>query len=109
MAISKVVGDDIATHCPFCGHQVVLGDDEHREIDPCEHTLFMATDHGFEFKSEEFDKHLGIKDGDEHNLDEEVFSGDYDELTDQVTIYGSVKFANYTPHSSLGAYIGFAP
>lgn len=107
MPISKVVGDDLPFFCPFCGHQVIVGGDEEREVDPCEHTLFMCTDHGFEFKSDRLDENLGIKNGDEHSLTE--FSGDYDELTDKVTMYGAVKFAHYTPHSSLGAYIGFAP
>ena len=107
MPISKVVGDDLPFFCPFCGDQVILGDDESREISPCDHVLFMCTDDGFECKSKEFDENLGIKNGDEHSLTE--FSGNYDELTDQVSIYGSVKFAHYTPHSHLGAYIGFAP
>ncbi len=109
MLISKVVGDDIPFFCMFCGHQVILGGDEHREIDPCEHTLFMCTDHGFEFKSSDFDEHFGIKNGDEHSLGDTVFSGNYDEQTDKVAIYGAVKFAHYTPHSHLGAYLGFSP
>jgi hypothetical protein len=109
MPISKIVGDDLPFFCCFCGHQVIIGDDEQREVDPCDHVLFLCTDHGFEFKSQSFDKHLGIKNQDEHSLGEEVFSGNYDELTDQVKIYGSVKFAHYMPNSHLGAYIGFAP
>ncbi len=43
--------------CPHCGQEVVDGTGT---INPCEHTLFIATDDGWEFASDQFKKSLQI-------------------------------------------------
>lgn len=40
--------------CPHCQH-AVLDWDQEQYIQPCEHTLFMAMDLGFEYISDEFE------------------------------------------------------
>ena len=63
---------------------------------------------GFEHRSELFDKNLGL-----HGIaddDLELPDGGIDALTDQVTVPGSLKIAQYEgAPSMLGGYVGFAP
>ena len=101
----EIADSDMPLHCPFCG-QLVL--DPENGFEPCPHTLFTATDDGFEFRSSLFDKAMGLVDLEDEDIetDERGFDG----LTDTVPIPYSVKFATYMPAPSLyGAYIGFAP
>ncbi|WVN42337.1 hypothetical protein AOB54_02870 [beta proteobacterium MWH-UniP1] len=35
-------------HCPFCGEEVV-DEDKAPDTNPCAHTLYIATDDGFEY------------------------------------------------------------
>ena len=48
-------------HCPFCGTRVMGADpvDETR-ITACPHTLFIAHDMAFEYRSERFDRNLSL-------------------------------------------------
>jgi hypothetical protein len=83
-------------------------DYDSNEISPCEHTLFAASDHGFEHRSELFDKNLGLQGIPDDDLD--LPEGGIDGLTDQVTVPSSIKIAQYEgPPSMLGGYVGFAP
>ncbi|WP_288402059.1 hypothetical protein [uncultured Acinetobacter sp.] len=43
--------------CPYC-HQAVLDWEQEQYIQPCEHTLFMAMDLGFEFIADRFEEAL---------------------------------------------------
>lgn len=75
---------------------------------PCEHTLFIATDAGFEHRSERFDRLMGITGVDADDLD----TGDrsWDAYTDELRCADAVKFASYLPApSGFGVYVGFAP
>ena len=50
-------------HCPFCGVKII--DTEAAEsgadpTNPCPHTLFVAHDEGFEYRSPRFDENLGL-------------------------------------------------
>lgn len=97
-------------HCPFCGQQVLnpASEDPENYFSVCPHTLFVAHDMGFEFRSERFDAAAGITgvDGDDIDLPEHGIDG----LTSQVAIEGAVKFASYVPPPSFyGSYVGFAP
>jgi hypothetical protein len=104
--------------CPFCGFVTNPGYGEGTEgwqFDPetcvCEHTLFVATDSGFEYRSRTFNEHMGLLD------DQELVSSrvegnttGYDGMTSRVSIPGSVKIAQYEPGASFsGLYHGFAP
>lgn len=99
--------------CPFCGKKVVDMEaaNENREegmVNPCLHTLFMAHDEGFEYRSERFDSDRGITGITDDDV--ELPEQGYDGLTDQVTIADSVKFASYVGMpSGFGSYVGFAP
>jgi hypothetical protein len=102
--------------CPFCGCETYPGDkSEEWAFDPqtcvCEHTLFVATDDGFEYRSKRFNEHMGLPDNQESEpgLPDDI-DGGYDGFTSNVRIPGAVKYACYTPAPGcLGAYFGFTP
>ncbi|AKU14573.1 hypothetical protein AzCIB_4687 [Azoarcus sp. CIB] len=100
-------------HCPFCGTRVMGADpvDETR-ITACAHTLFIAHDTAFEYRSERFDRNLSL-DGLTAKEVEERWTredGGVDGLTNQVTLADAIKIAAYAPApSAYGSYYGFAP
>ena len=101
---------DSPIHCPFCGSCVVhFGDgSEEPRLHACPHTLFIAHDTSFEYRSERFDKHLSISGV--HNDDIDLGDAGIDAFTDRVGLADAVKFALYVgPPSGYGTYIGFAP
>ena len=97
--------------CPFCGVEALnfeKGDAGEDYFKVCPHTLFVAHDEAFEFRSERFNSALDISgvDNDELDLPEHGIDG----LTSQISLSGAVKFAGYVPAPSFfGTYIGFAP
>ncbi|ENX41642.1 hypothetical protein [Acinetobacter sp. NIPH 2100] len=89
--------------CPFCQH-AVLDWQQEQYIQPCEHTLFMAMDLGFEFIADRF---------------EEVLSQSVDEIHEDpnMNIFASVSQAHYADmhiyKADLGVeglfrYVGFS-
>lgn len=92
--------------CPVCHEQVVPTDtDPNLELTPCEHTLFIATDDGFEYRSDEFDQLMNIVGIESDDLEIE---DNIDAFTDRVPLPNAIKYAIYTPAPGfLGAYIGF--
>ena len=117
-------------YCPFC-NQLVHGNltDEEEdsvedleegiekeekyedwEIDVCEHTLFIASDHGFEYRSERFNQHMHIDSPKNDWYDDFYPEGsNFDEFTSNVSLTGAIKYASYGPFDSFGGYYGFAP
>ncbi|HEX8988179.1 MAG TPA: hypothetical protein VF816_09465 [Rhodocyclaceae bacterium] len=100
-------------HCPFCGKRVMGGDpvDETR-ITACPHTLFIAHDAAFEYRSERFDKNLELEGLSETEVEARWFGeeGGIDGLTNKVTLADAIKVAAYEPEpSAYGSYYGFAP
>jgi len=97
--------DESSVHCIFCGHEVVRGSDSEEPLSPCEDTLFIATDYGFEYRSDKFNELKNIPD----NFDDlDVPEEGMDEFTGSVELRDSYKVAMYTPAPSfLGAYVGF--
>lgn len=102
--------------CPVCGFVACPGaDDPDWQFDPesgvCGHTLFVATDHGFSYRSRIYNAHMGLPD----DQDPEPCLGDgdasnLDAYTSRVGIPGAVKIAAYAPAPSFfGVYYGFAP
>ena len=84
--------------CPFC--QKVIVDKEDNDPETCSHTIFIATDYGWEYQAEEYKAILDEYDSDKHSS--------YDEFTSSLKIEGLVKYAHYVPAPSFfGAYIGF--
>jgi hypothetical protein len=67
--------------CPYC-HQAVLDWEQEQYVQPCEHTLFMAMDLGFEFIADRF---------------EEVLTQSVDEIHEDpsMNIYKTITQANY--------------
>lgn len=104
---------DHSLFCPFCGQKVLdheAGRDGRSEdiVRPCEHTLFVAHDEGFEYRSPRFDADRKIEDVEYE--DPEFPNVGLDALTDQVTIQDSLKIAAYVgAPSGFGSYAGFAP
>lgn len=99
--------------CPFCNQQIQSIDDEEGNYDYkiCEHTIFIAHDEGFEFRTDEVNKLLKINpktDG----LEIEVPDGipGFDGFTDLIDIEGGVKIATYDDCARPeGIYFGFQP
>jgi hypothetical protein len=93
--------DNIA--CPHCQQQVIDWTEE-QYVQPCEHTLFIAMDIGFEYITDEFEVTMRRNVDDLHAND------------DQVIMLEELKAASFDPYviyqSDLGIegysrYIGF--
>ncbi|HEX8980506.1 MAG TPA: hypothetical protein VF811_12410 [Parasulfuritortus sp.] len=100
-------------HCPFCGTRVMGADpvDETR-ITACPHTLFIAHDMAFEYRSERLDRNLNLNGLTEQEVEARWLGeeGGIDGLTNQVTLADAIKVAAYAPApSAYGSYYGFAP
>jgi len=103
---------NVSIFCPFCGQKVInhdsstVGDED--MVAPCRHTLFVANDEGFEYRSNLFNENVGLAGVDDDDI--EVPEDGIDGLTDQVSISDSVKIATYVgPPGGTGSYVGFAP
>ena len=98
---------DCDVHCLFCGQKVIDYQDSDDPVHPCAHTLFVANDEGFEYRSDRFDQLVKAQNIPDENDD--AFDG-YDAMTDMIEAADSIKVAQYVgPPSGLGAYVGFAP
>src|SRR5574343_1707323 len=97
-------------HCPFCGTRVMGADpvDETR-ITACPHTLFIAHDMAFEYRSERLDKNLCLNGLSDMEVEERWLrdEGGIDGFTNRVTLPDAVKVAAYAPEPSpYGSYYG---
>ena len=99
----------IPIFCLFCGQKVFDPDNLDNMDSPCAHTLFIAHDAAFEYRSPAFNASVGLKaDDDMHNPD--IGDYNYDTFTDLVNIKNSIKLAIYIPPPGCsGFYIGFSP
>ncbi|MHA5057539.1 hypothetical protein ACX2CK_12300 [Acinetobacter schindleri] len=61
--------DNIA--CPHC-HQDIINWQEEQYVQPCEHTLFIAMDIGFEYITDEFEQTMHKTVDDLHANDDQV-------------------------------------
>lgn len=101
---------DATLHCPFCGQKILDVKDyetEENPLNPCPHTLFFAHDEALEYSTDLFEQNLGVS-----NLTGEDFAPEngWDDLTNQVSVTDSIKFACYVGMpSGYGSYLGFAP
>ena len=88
---------DQSLYFPFCGQQVMQPDPEAANpgCHPCAHTLFIATDEGFEHRSARFDQLMRIEGVPDIAL--ELGESGYDAFTDEVCCPGAVNYAVYTP------------
>ena len=78
--------------CPYCQH-AVLDWEQEQYIQPCEHTLFMAMDLGFEFIADRF---------------EDVLTQSVDEIHEDpnMNIFASVTQAHYADMHIYKADLG---
>lgn len=78
--------------CPYCRH-AVLDWQQEQYIQPCEHTLFMAMDLGFEFIADRFD---------------EVLLQSVDEIHEDpnMNIFATISQANYPEMQIYKADLG---
>lgn len=83
--------DSIA--CPHCQHWVIDWAQE-QYIQPCEHTLFIAMDIGFEYMTDEFEQTMP------YSVDE-LHAND-----DQMNMFESVAMASYSQFLVLKADLG---
>ena len=99
---------ETSIYCPFCGKDVHVIRDDEIDLNPCPHTLFIAHDEGFEYRSKKFNEVMRLP----VELDDLSDMGDenYDSITDKSPIPYSIKFASYQPAPSFfGVYVGFDP
>ena len=102
---------DVDIHCPFCGQKVVNygSDGSEPGVTPCIHTVFSASDEGFDYRSPEFNEFFKLAEDDDIDVDELGFAH-IDAMTDAFEAVDGVKFAQYVgPPGGLGGYVGFAP
>lgn len=86
---------DRKVFCPFCGALAVSPDG----LEECAHTLFQASDDGFEYVSSKLSFGVDVDLGDDS----------IDEYTDKIEYPNAIKFAIYQPAPSLfGGYVAFA-
>lgn len=113
MTTTKKVEQDYyePCYCPFCKKMVINPeqfDDEEAWLDVCEHTLFVAHDHGFSYRSEKFDTTLHVT-----GLADEEFDlpgKTWTETVDFFNIEGTVLVEAYQPAPCFeGSYIAFTP
>jgi hypothetical protein len=99
--------NELPLHCPVCGQCILTGTGDNQDVlNPCKHTLFIANDAGFEYRSNIFDKVKGIE-GAKLN---QIVIGDQgcDRFTDSFALKNTIKFAFYEPAPSFfGVYVGF--
>lgn len=100
-------------YCPFCGTRVMGADpaDETR-ITACQHTLFIAHDTDFEYRSARLNENLHLAGLSDEQVQArwQATEGGVDALSDQVTVPDAIKIAAYSPEpSAYGNYYGFAP
>lgn len=100
---------DIDFYCPACGTVLVrVEPDDSTATFHCEHTLFIGTDGGWEYKSPQFDACMvGVLDEDGEELDPD----DPGSFSDNLSLNNSVKFTlnlsdDGHPISMGGLYIG---
>lgn len=100
-------------HCPFCGTRVMGADPvDETLITACAHTLFIAHDMAFEYRSERFNLNLRLDGLTEKEVEArwQGETGGIDGFTDQVTLADAIKVAAYAPApSAYGSFYGFAP
>ena len=89
--------------CPICQHAVVDWTEE-QYIQPCEHTLFMAMDLGFEFVSDRFEEKMSrsvdqIHDDEAANVFQEILNV---EFNDAILVRSELGVEN------MYRYTGFA-
>jgi hypothetical protein len=95
-----------AIYCPFCTQKVMdfdLGLPEGSNMTPCSHTIFIATDYGFEYTSTWFGNFIAAEQIYRESEDESI-----DVLTDDICLPTAVKYARYQPAPNFfGDYFGF--
>jgi len=81
-------------------------------ITACPHTLFIAHDMAFEYRSQRLNQNLSLNGLSDKEVEERWLgeAGGIDGFTDQVTLADAIKVAAYAPEpSAYGSYYGFAP
>jgi hypothetical protein len=102
---------DIDLHCPFCGQKVVNYGSNGSEpgVTPCLHTVFSASDEGFDYRCPEFNAFFKLDEEDDVDVDELGFDH-IDAMTDAFEAVDGIKFAQYVaPPGGIGGYVGFVP
>ncbi len=83
--------------CPYCSSVLIDKEADVAGFETCEHTIFVATDYGFEFIHEKF----------KNVISKNVGEKSYDEYTEALSIDG-IRLVQYNPPPSyFGAYWGF--
>src|SRR5262245_56743733 len=101
---------DAPLHCPFCGAKVINIDAEAPEgaLNPCPHTLFIATDAGFDYRSPRIEKQLALLNIDD--VEYELPDGGYTELAGQLGIHDTIVVESFAPAPfGFASYIALAP
>lgn len=85
--------------CPYCKVVVHERDGDITDWEVCKHTIFLATDEGFEYVREDMKELI--------NKESAKGKGGFDSYTDNLSIEG-VRIASYSsPPGCFGIYWGF--
>ncbi|TCB62052.1 hypothetical protein [Acinetobacter terrae] len=89
--------------CPHCQQEVINWAEEHY-VQPCEHTLFIAMDIGFEYMTDEFEQTMPRSVDDLHANDDQVNM--FAEIT-QSTYPNYLIFQSDLGIQGYSRYVGF--
>lgn len=93
--------------CPHCKHAVIDWNEE-QYIQPCEHTLFIAMDLGFEFISDEFESTMSRSVDEIHGHDDQGLNIFNELTTSTLPNYVIYKTSLGTVgNQDISRYIGF--
>ena len=98
-AIEIIAFYDSPVHCLFCGQLVADPGKDEPLLAPCKHTIFAATDDGFEYQSPRASVEVGPDE-----------SGSIEDLIDDCDLTDAFMVSLLVGKpSALGLYVGFAP
>jgi hypothetical protein len=103
----EMQSNELPLHCPVCGQCILTGSGDKQDVlNPCKHTLFVANDEGFEYRSNLFDKVKEIEGTKLNQVD--IGDQGIDHFTDAFELKNTIKFAFYEPAPRFfGVYVGF--
>jgi hypothetical protein len=99
-------------HCPLCGVKICASASDQTEwmVEQCEHLLFLATDEGFEYRSDRFDKAVEAALNNKSDEEREDLSDDVNALVELVEIQDAFMFQSVMgPPAQFNSYVAFAP
>lgn len=102
------LSDEFSLHCIYCGKQILHEEAENAEdyLTPCEHVLYVATDEGFEYRSEFMNKMYGWEGLDYEAVNLRINSN-IGRFIKRIKLNEAINFDFGCAPACLSSYIGF--